>query len=212
MSTIETPAPRWQRVDDPGFWPAWQLARKRMDAEPRMLTEDDLGALAMLDPAAAEHGRRLRAAAIEAGVPTPAPAATRPSKPAPTLPRDVARLPCVTAEEEKSLETEEGFEAYVKKNADKAVPLQVWWEYFKAARGKRRDLEARVHALEARPTLRYLGVWKAETSYPEGSAVTHQGGVWISRRPTSQRPDADGPGEHDWQLAVKRGADGRDAR
>ena len=73
-------------------------------------------------------------------------------------------------------------------------------------------LEARVAELLARPELKYCGVWEADHSYPAGSACTHKGGIWIAKCATSQRPDADGPGEHDWQLAVKRGADGRDLR
>lgn len=66
-------------------------------------------------------------------------------------------------------------------------------------------LEARLAALEAVPTLRYVGVWDATKAYAAGSVTTHDGSAWISKA------DIAGvrPGTHpDWQLAVKKGRDG----
>ncbi len=51
----------------------------------------------------------------------------------------------------------------------------------------------------------YKGVWKAE-AYKRGSAVTWGGSLWIARRDTEAKPEAN----DDWQLAVKRGRDGKD--
>jgi hypothetical protein len=69
-------------------------------------------------------------------------------------------------------------------------------------------LVKRINELEARPTLRYCGVWKGDVGYGEGAAVTHDGSVWIAKAIAS--PGAR-PGENNaWQLAVKRGKDGRD--
>jgi hypothetical protein len=70
-------------------------------------------------------------------------------------------------------------------------------------------LDKRVAELEARPTLRNLGVWKSDVSYGIGAAVTHQGSIWISRAVTlpGDRPGDSGDA---WQLAVKRERGARD--
>jgi hypothetical protein len=39
-------------------------------------------------------------------------------------------------------------------------------------------LSQRVAELEARPTLRYMGVWDERTSYEEGSFATRSGSLW----------------------------------
>lgn len=69
-------------------------------------------------------------------------------------------------------------------------------------------LEERIAALEARPTVKYLGVWKEGKAYVGGSMVTDKGSVWHADRATMQRPGA----SDDWVLAVKRGADGKDGK
>lgn len=54
----------------------------------------------------------------------------------------------------------------------------------------------------------YKGVWDASVTYDEHNLVTMGGSVWIARRAT-----CDKPGTSDaWQLAVKKGRDGRDAK
>jgi HPt (histidine-containing phosphotransfer) domain-containing protein len=75
------------------------------------------------------------------------------------------------------------------------------------AGAKRRQLEARVAALEARSekTISDWGVWKAETEYPAGAAVSHQGGLWIAKLQTTGRRPGDGAL---WRLAVKKGSAG----
>jgi hypothetical protein len=58
------------------------------------------------------------------------------------------------------------------------------------------------------PILIYRGVHR-EGRYAAGDAVTHQGSLWIARAATERRPGSEG-GAQDWQLAVKKGRDGKD--
>jgi len=51
----------------------------------------------------------------------------------------------------------------------------------------------------------YKAVWTDAAPYEEADLVTHDGSVWIAKRATRARP---GEGSPDWQLAVKRGAQG----
>lgn len=71
------------------------------------------------------------------------------------------------------------------------------------------QLMNRIDALEARPTLKFIGVWHKGVSYQEANAVSHDGSVWIALRATDAKPGEPGSG---WQLAVKKGANGRDGR
>ncbi len=69
-------------------------------------------------------------------------------------------------------------------------------------------LEERVRTLEARPTVKYLGVWDPGRQYDEGNMVTRSGSVWHCNEPTNSEPGA----SNAWVLACKRGRNGRDAR
>jgi hypothetical protein len=70
-------------------------------------------------------------------------------------------------------------------------------------------LEQRIEVMEEeRKNFAYRGVWEAGLAYRAGNFVTDGGSVWHCKRTTTQRP---GPGDA-WQLAVKRGQDGRDLR
>jgi hypothetical protein len=75
------------------------------------------------------------------------------------------------------------------------------------------ELEMRIKFLEAQPTdkgLHYEGVWSGLTNYAKNAAVTHGGSLWIAKSANvSCRP---GHGDGPWQLAVKRGSDGRDGK
>lgn len=71
------------------------------------------------------------------------------------------------------------------------------------------SLEARMVALEAAPRIHYRGVWEAGSHYAEGATVTHKGGLWIALE--NDPPAEPGDGVSGWQLAVKRGRDGRNA-
>lgn len=71
------------------------------------------------------------------------------------------------------------------------------------------SLTSRIVELEARPTLAYRGVWAANTDYVEGNCVTHSGSLWTCIAATSAKPGSGGGG---WQLCVKKGNDGKDAR
>jgi hypothetical protein len=70
-------------------------------------------------------------------------------------------------------------------------------------------LEARIAELEARPTLKYCGVWQSGTKYEAGACCTHQGSLWVCKAATITRP---GDALSQWTLAVKRGRDGKDGK
>lgn len=77
-------------------------------------------------------------------------------------------------------------------------------------RDRRNEVEkkllARIEALEARPELKYLGVWASEKVYGAGNFVTEGGSVWHAQRASV----GEKPGAGDaWQLAVKKGRDAR---
>jgi len=84
-----------------------------------------------------------------------------------------------------------------------------------------RPIENRFAALEARlaraeaaleqraASLKYLGTFKLGAVYTEGSFVTLGGSVWHVNKTTREKP---GDGNQDWQLAVKHGERGRDAK
>jgi hypothetical protein len=59
------------------------------------------------------------------------------------------------------------------------------------------------------PIILDRGVYRAETSYGKGDAVSFGGSIWIAQADTSEKP---GNGSKDWRLAVKHGRDGRDGR
>jgi hypothetical protein len=72
-------------------------------------------------------------------------------------------------------------------------------------RVRRVQLEKRVTELEQRPSLKYCGTWNAHAQFNEGNLVTDHGSLWACLRSTRARPGE----SDDWQLAVKKGRDGR---
>jgi hypothetical protein len=61
------------------------------------------------------------------------------------------------------------------------------------------SIEARVAALEARQTMNYRGIWKADESYRAGNIATHAGALWFAWVPTHETPGK----SDDWQLMHK---------
>lgn len=55
------------------------------------------------------------------------------------------------------------------------------------------------------PFMLYRGVYQPGAEYERGDTITWDGSCWVALKDTSNKP---GPGE-DWQLAVKRGRNGR---
>lgn len=56
--------------------------------------------------------------------------------------------------------------------------------------------------------VKYVGVWQRSGEYERGNLATHDGSMWHAVKTTR-----DEPGTSDaWQLAVKAGRNGRDAR
>lgn len=77
--------------------------------------------------------------------------------------------------------------------------------------GKKLDaLSARIVELEA-GGIHYCGVYqRSGVTYRKGSLVTADGSGWIALR---EAKEGEAPGASSaWQLAIKRGKDGRDAR
>jgi hypothetical protein len=67
-------------------------------------------------------------------------------------------------------------------------------------------LKHRIAQLEARPPLKYLGVWQSGRSYEQGSFTTCDGSLWHCDRDHPLKPGVANSG---WTLAVKRGKDAR---
>jgi hypothetical protein len=54
----------------------------------------------------------------------------------------------------------------------------------------------------------FSGVWRQGNTYPKGAIVVYKGDQWTAKADTFNRP-----GEtQDWQLSVRRGRDGKDAK
>jgi len=68
-------------------------------------------------------------------------------------------------------------------------------------------LKRKVAALEARPSIKFMGVYKPGATYSEGSMVTRDGSIFHANKTTTATP---GDGSMDWTLCVKRGRDGKD--
>jgi hypothetical protein len=72
-------------------------------------------------------------------------------------------------------------------------------------------LEQRCGALERQPRgLQYCGVWTEGHRYAKGDVVTDAGSMCAALANSVTSRPTDDPGS--WQLCVKRGKDGRDAR
>lgn len=80
---------------------------------------------------------------------------------------------------------------------------------FEMTSARTRELEARIRGLEARPAaLSYGGTWASGQESRKGVFYTDRGAMWYCKESTRDRP-----GESDcFQLAVKAGRDGKDAR
>jgi len=73
---------------------------------------------------------------------------------------------------------------------------------FRATRG---DQAKEIGTLSV-PALIYRGVFREGTTYSVGDSVTWAGALWVARAVTTDKP---GEGATAWQLAVKKGADGK---
>lgn len=70
------------------------------------------------------------------------------------------------------------------------------------------ELERRVAEVETKG-LEFVGTFQRAATYRRGQAVSFDGSLWIALRDTQSGEE---PGQSKaWQLAVKRGRDGRDA-
>lgn len=75
---------------------------------------------------------------------------------------------------------------------------------------KLNELEDRIEQLEA-GGIKYCGTWQRAQDYRRGDTCTHAGSLWVALKeaPSGREPGSDAAF---WQLAVKRGRDGKDAR
>lgn len=69
-------------------------------------------------------------------------------------------------------------------------------------------LITRIAALEARPQMKYVGVYNGSVAYEAGSIVTYSGCLYHCNTTTADRPGTSGA----WTLCVKAGRDGKDLR
>jgi hypothetical protein len=60
----------------------------------------------------------------------------------------------------------------------------------------------RLGQLEARPTLKYVGVYEDGAKYVPGEFVTYSGSLWYCERATTSKPG----GSACWRLSVKQGS------
>lgn len=56
------------------------------------------------------------------------------------------------------------------------------------------------------PVMLYKGIFREGEEYVEGDNVTYAGSLWYCNKSTRERP---GTGSEEWQLAAKRGRDGK---
>ena len=113
--------------------------------------------------------------------------------------------------------TPDTFAAFIKKHKKQPATYgivgavaDVLLDALKISNAKFAALETRCAALEQRPATDYKGVWSETQTYGRGALVTHAGSMWHAQSASvSRRPGSD---SSIWLLAVKRGADGKDAR
>jgi hypothetical protein len=184
----------------------FERARQKARLDPDALTEADVAQLEIVDPTIIVKARAERAAAL---APTPVEQQHR---------TDTA-----------GMREDEDFDAYIERAHDQ--PAKMWHlgaitdaiktlvprassgnsrleDQVKALSASLAASNARIKALESRPPgLTYRGVFETGTLYQKHEGVTSSGSLWVCLEGTSERPPSP-----KWQLAAKRGADGKDAR
>jgi hypothetical protein len=68
------------------------------------------------------------------------------------------------------------------------------WEVIK-------PLERRIAELEARPEVKFMGVWLDQNTYGSGNLAVHNGSLWCAQARTKSRPGTDSS----WTLVCKQG-------
>lgn len=178
----------------------FEAAYDRMQRDPRSLTDADIAQLATIDPPLSA-----KAAAERTKAYMPA------SSPPPPTKRKRDRRPAyydsnVLAQKDQTIEED------CKRSPLSATPLAYFGKALEAIAlllTRTKALEQRLTALEAEPRLKYAGVYKQGMAYSAGATVTWGGSLWIAKDTTTETP---GDGATAWQLAVKRGRDGKDAK
>jgi hypothetical protein len=86
-------------------------------------------------------------------------------------------------------------------------------EILKAALKQRDDkieaLESRIVQMEKHAAeFRYRRVWRDGEQYRKNNFCTHDGSIWVYLRDTEGKPGQ----SLEWQLAVRKGRDGKDGK
>lgn len=185
----------------------WHGIQQKSKGRPQDVTDDDLVVLAAFggpQDAAAARDRRTKALAPPPAPPTPPAAVVTTSVP-PAAPQTTGSDDDLTWDE--FVVTHADLPMTLQNVADIVEPVLVALHDMNErnkARNLRLDtLEQRVTALEGKPHVKFLGVWKAGESYGPGDAATHHGSLWICQAPQAGEPSKD---FHGWTLAVKRGS------
>jgi hypothetical protein len=64
------------------------------------------------------------------------------------------------------------------------------------------ELDRRVAAIETRPEVRYMGIYRDGDQYCAGALCTRSGALWLAEAPTTGVPGTAASG---WRLVVKSG-------
>jgi integrin beta 3 len=59
------------------------------------------------------------------------------------------------------------------------------------------------------PAVIYRGIWREGSAYAKGDAVTFGGSLWIAKADGTAKPGETAEASRAWQLAVKKGAEGK---
>jgi len=188
------------------FTRAWRKAQRT----PLDLDESDFRALAIYPDEIARVHEWQRAAQVKAAHPcesVPTPRAPENGTPTPAIAR-AAVLPVIG--DAAAFDTPESLDAWAQENLLCATPVFLWAAFVRGGRENRLALERRVEsverrlaAFEAKPHVKFCGVYEPGRTYAPGDAATHHGSLWICKVATPGEPSKDFVG---WQLAVKKGS------
>jgi hypothetical protein len=71
------------------------------------------------------------------------------------------------------------------------------------------DLRRLTAKVDSHGSFEYRGVHQEGAIYRKGDFVTHNGSLWHANRPTVETPGEGNSTRDDWQLAVRKGKDGK---
>ena len=90
---------------------------------------------------------------------------------------------------------------------DRPATVRAVLEHLSVVGDAIKALAERVTEIESRG-VKYVGTYQRSGDYERGMLATHKGAMWHAVQKTSDEPGTSAA----WQLAVKAGRDGKDAR